>query len=157
MPDFRSFFAAHFLEQLKMSLVSSVRRVWLWSAVALVIVAMGTPAVRAENAKPDSLDTVKKNVAEKKALILDVREQSEWDEGHLKGAKLLSVTKIREGADPKATIPDAAKPGTIIYCHCRAGARAADAAAILRKKGYDARPLKEGYEALLKAGFEKAP
>lgn len=140
-----------------MSLNSFVRRAWSWNAVALVLVAAGTQGVLAEDAKPDSLDTVKKNVAEKKALILDVREQSEWDAGHLKDAKLLSVTKIRAGADPKATIPDAAKPGTIIYCHCKAGRRAADAAEILRKKGYDARPLKEGYEALLKAGFEKAP
>ena len=37
----------------------------------------------------------------------------------------------------------------------RAGAGVA-AAAILKEKGYDARPLKDGYRQLLKAGFPEA-
>ncbi|MFO0819806.1 MAG: rhodanese-like domain-containing protein [Pirellulales bacterium] len=130
------------------------------SASWLVVVCVGLgliPGLAAgEEPKTDSLEVIKKNVQEKKAVILDVREQSEWDEGHLKGATLFSVTKIREGADPKTAAPDVAKPGMIVYCHCRAGKRAADAAELLRKKGYDARAIKEGYETLIKSGFEKA-
>ncbi|MFO0867381.1 MAG: rhodanese-like domain-containing protein [Pirellulales bacterium] len=136
------------------TLSTAFRRTLTFVLPCLLAVALTAdePAPRAE-----SLDTVKMNLAAKKAVLLDVRERGEWDEGHLLGATLLPVTKIREGADPKATLPDAAKPGMIIYCHCRAGRRAADAAEILRKKGYDARPLKEGFEDLLKAGFTKAP
>ncbi len=123
---------------------------------ALILAFVFCTAARAEDGKPDSLDVVKKNLADKKAILLDVREQDEWNNGHLQAANLFSLSKLKEGADPKAAIPDAAKPGTIVYCHCFAGKRAATAAEMLRKKGYDARPIKEGYETLLKSGFEKA-
>jgi len=43
----------------------------------------------------------------------------------------------------------------IIYGHCRSGSRVLVAAPILRKMGYDVRPLKAGYTDLLKAGFSK--
>ena len=44
----------------------------------------------------------------------------------------------------------------IIYTHCVMGVRAIKAAKILEKLGYNVRPLKAGYEDLVKAGFEKA-
>lgn len=132
------------------------RRLASWMVVVCVGLGMAPSVLLGEEPKTDSLELVKKNLQEKKAIVLDVREQSEWDEGHLQGATLFSVTKIRAGADPKTAAPDAAKPGMIVYCHCRAGKRAADAAELLRKNGYDARAIKEGYETLIKSGFEKA-
>ena len=44
----------------------------------------------------------------------------------------------------------------IVYTHCVMGVRALKAAKILEKLGYNVRPLKAGYEDLIKAGFEKA-
>jgi rhodanese-related sulfurtransferase len=44
----------------------------------------------------------------------------------------------------------------VVYLHCASGRRCLAAADLLKTQGYDARPLKDGYEALLKAGFEKA-
>jgi phage shock protein E len=44
----------------------------------------------------------------------------------------------------------------IIYTHCRAGGRALACGDILKKQGYDVRPLKPGYQQLIEAGFEKA-
>ncbi|HVJ84539.1 MAG TPA: rhodanese-like domain-containing protein, partial [Caulifigura sp.] len=44
----------------------------------------------------------------------------------------------------------------IVYTHCALGKRALDAGEILKARGYDVRPLKSGYEELLKNGFEKA-
>ena len=44
----------------------------------------------------------------------------------------------------------------IIYLHCASGKRCVTAAAVLQKLGYDARPLKEGFKDLVKAGFPKA-
>ena len=104
----------------------------------------------------DSIETVKKNLAEKKAVLLDVREQKEWDEGRLKDAQLAPLSKLQAGADVKDLAKDV-KKDTIIYCHCRAGRRALTAANLLKKAGYDVRPLKDGYEDLLKAGLPKAP
>ena len=44
----------------------------------------------------------------------------------------------------------------ILYVHCRSGARARTAAGLLKKQGYDARPLKSGFEDLVQAGFTRA-
>lgn len=103
----------------------------------------------------DSLETVKKNLKEKKAVLLDVREKKEWDEGHLEQAVLVPLSKLKEGTDPKALAKEL-DPKTIVYCHCRAGARAITAAEILKKKGYDVRPLKQGYAELLEGGLPKS-
>jgi phage shock protein E len=102
----------------------------------------------------DSLDTVKQNVKSGKALIVDVREQSEWNEGHLKSAVLLPQSRLRneqQAADLLKALPK----DKIIYTHCRAGGRALTCGDILKKHGYDVRPLKAGFEDLVSAGFEK--
>ncbi len=112
----------------------------------------------AEHTK-DSIETVKKNLTEKKALLIDVREQREWDAGHLKWASLVPLSKLRTGADQKEFANELAErlpKEKIIYCHCRSGGRVLPASDILRKLGYDIRPLKHGYENLLEAGFPKA-
>ncbi len=46
--------------------------------------------------------------------------------------------------------------GKTVYVHCQSGGRCPIAADVLSKLGYDARPLKQGYEDLLKAGFKPA-
>ena len=46
--------------------------------------------------------------------------------------------------------------GTVLYLHCASGRRCLKAADILMKNGFDVRPLREGYEALLKNDFPKA-
>lgn len=103
----------------------------------------------------DSLDTVKKSVAAGKAIVLDVREQKEWDEGHLAIAILMPSSKLKSDKDLAELVKTLDKD-KIIYTHCRAGGRAATCAQILKKQGFDVRALKPGYADLIKAGFEKA-
>jgi phage shock protein E len=103
----------------------------------------------------DSLDTVKDNLKAGKAVLLEVREQKEWDAGHVKAARLfpLSKAKMEKGLDELLkTLPK----DKAIYMHCRAGNRALVCGEILKKHGFDVRPLKAGYQDLLDAGFEKA-
>lgn len=104
----------------------------------------------------DSLDAVKGNVKNGKAVIVDVREQGEWDDGHLKGAILAPMSKLRKEAEAPALLKLLPKD-KILYVHCKAGGRALTCGDILKKHGYDVRPLKPGYDDLLQAGFEKAP
>jgi len=104
----------------------------------------------------DSLDAVKDNVKAGKALIVDVREQNEWDAGHLKGAVLIPQSKLKVESQLADLLKGLPKDKTI-YTHCRAGGRALTCGDILKKRGYDVRPLKSGYDDLLQAGFEKAP
>jgi rhodanese-related sulfurtransferase len=101
----------------------------------------------------DSVEQVKTSVADGKAVIVDVREQAEWDNGHLKAASLVPLSLLsKDGAEIPGTLPKD-KP---IYLHCRSGARSLKAAEILKAKGYDVRPLQAGYGQLVKDGFEKA-
>jgi phage shock protein E len=104
----------------------------------------------------DSLEKVKQQVTKGKAVLLDVREPSEWDEGHLKSSDLLPLSVIRNGrlTDAQKKLLPNDKP---VYCHCRSGARVLIVSEILREQGYDIRPLRAGYSTLIKAGFKKAP
>ena len=125
--------------------------------LSLVLVTCAASfTLAAEEHTKDTVDQVKENLKNKKALILDVREQAEWDAGHLKGAVLLPSSKLKEGADLKEVMKGLDKK-QIIYTHCKAGGRALRCAEALKKEGFDVRALKLGYEELLKAGFEKAP
>ena len=104
----------------------------------------------------DSLQTVKKGLTEKEAVLVDVRELDEWNDGHVKDAKHLALSLIKSGITDEK-LKEIIPPGKIVYLHCAAGGRCLKAADMLKNKGYDIRPLKPGYDALITAGFEKAP
>ncbi len=122
------------------------------TGVAVLFVA--SLALAADHTKDTPAD-VKKAVEDKKAVLIDVREQKEWDDGHLKLAGLLPLSLIKKGV-PDEELAKKLPKGKIVYLHCKSGGRVLPAAELLQKKGYDVRPLKQGYEDLLKEGFEKA-
>lgn len=103
----------------------------------------------------DALDVVKQRVADQAAFLIDVREQSEWDAGHLAAAHLIPLSILKDPAAASALLATLPKDKPI-YVHCKAGGRVLMCAEILHGKGYDLRPLKAGYEKLVEAGFEKA-
>jgi rhodanese-related sulfurtransferase len=118
--------------------------------LGLVLGAAAGTAV-AEHTK-DSLDVVKQAVQEQKAVIIDVREPEEWQEGHLAGAGLLPLSVLERGVPPQELAKILPKD-KIIYCYCLAGGRCAEAASMLKPLGYDVRAIKPGYPQLVKAGF----
>jgi rhodanese-related sulfurtransferase len=124
-------------------------------AVVAILLFSWPAAARAAEHTKDSLDTVKERLKDKSAVLVDVREEKEWDEGHIQDAKLVPLSKLKKEAEAEKLTKDLSKK-KIVYCHCAAGARALTAADILKKQGYDVRPLKPGYSDLLKAGFPKA-
>lgn len=104
----------------------------------------------------DTLDAVKAAMAKNEAVFLDVREKKEWDEGHLDGAMFLPLSWLREestGDQFADRLAERVPKKKILYLYCRSGRRVLAAASILRKQGYDARPLKAGFEQLRQAGF----
>jgi rhodanese-related sulfurtransferase len=103
----------------------------------------------------DPLPTVQENVATHKAVLVDVREPGEWKEGHVVMAIPLPLSSLEKRVDRK-TLEQELPKGEIVYTHCVRGVRALKAANILEKLGYNVRPLKAGYEDLVKAGFGKA-
>ena len=66
-----------------------------------------------------------------KVVILDVREQGEYDEGHIAGSILIPYTEIENKA--QEMLPDKDKQ---ILVYCRSGRRSKIAAKILSKLGY---------------------
>ncbi len=64
-------------------------------------------------------------------IILDVRSQSEHDEGHIPGAILIPNTGIEERAEEN--LPD---KDQLILVYCRSGRRSKMAAEILAELGY---------------------
>jgi phage shock protein E len=127
------------------------------SAIVVLAVAIGAlsaVSVRAADHTTDTPAEVKQAIAEKKAVLVDVREEVEWKNGHLAAAILFPLSDLRREPDEKqlAKLPK----DKIIYTHCRSGVRSVAAGEILRKLGYEVRYLKPGYQDLLKAGFEPA-
>ena len=103
----------------------------------------------------DSLDVVKQRVADGAAVLIDVREESEWNEGHLKHVTLVPLSTLKDAATMAAALAKIPKDKPV-YIHCRAGGRAVQCAQVLAGKGYDIRPLKAGFDKLVESGFEKA-
>ncbi len=135
----------------------------LGASVVLAAVLVASARAVDKGHTTDPIDEVKAKVEAKKAILVDVREQKEWDGGHIKDAVLIPLSRLRDWekggmtAEEKAELHKALPEGSLVYCHCRAGARALTAGEMLRKLGYDARPLKPGYGELVKAGFPHEP
>ena len=68
---------------------------------------------------------------EKGWILLDVRTEEEYDEGHIPGAVNLPNEDI--GADEPELLPD---KGQVILVYCRSGRRSKEAAAKLAAMGY---------------------
>ena len=86
------------------------------------------------------------------AILIDVREEEDWKEGHAHGAKHLSRGVIELEIEDE--IPDPKKP---IICYCGGGSRSALVAESLQKMGYEnVRSLAGGFRAWKDAGLPTA-
>jgi len=128
----------------------------MWILAGLIACLLSVPQARGEDHTQDSLEQVMQAVKDKKAVVVDVREKSEWDRGHLKNAKLLPLSGLKKGSITVDEIKKTVPKEVILYVHCGSGYRCLEAAPLLRKAGYDVRPLAAGYKDLLKAGFPQA-
>ena len=77
-------------------------------------------------------EEAKQKMDTQEVIILDVREQDEFDVAHIPGAVLLPVGSITADS-AAATIPDS---DSIVLVYCRSGNRSKTAAKALVKLGY---------------------
>jgi len=83
------------------------------------------------------------------AVIIDVRDKDEWDEGHIPRATHMSRGTIELDIEEK--VPEA---NTMVICHCGGGGRSALAAESLQKMGYkNVRSMAGGLKAWKAAGL----
>jgi rhodanese-related sulfurtransferase len=85
----------------------------------------------------------------KGTYLIDVREQSEWNEGHAPGAIFLSKGIIERDIEDRIFDQNAT-----ILCYCGGGFRSALAADNLQKMGYtNVKSVSGGYKAWVAAGL----
>jgi len=78
------------------------------------------------------------------ALLIDVREPYEWNQGHLEGARHVPLGQLHRSLDSIPRDRD-------VVLYCRSGSRSAHALEMLRGAGYHrAKHLKGGYVAWLR-------
>jgi rhodanese-related sulfurtransferase len=80
------------------------------------------------------------------AVLLDVREQHEWDAGHAPQARHLAMSELSERV---AEIP----PDVAVICVCHVGGRSAAVSDALNRAGWNALNLSGGMAAWQDAGF----
>jgi phage shock protein E len=137
--------------------MKSISNVVMLAVAIAALVVVGLRAQDGAGVKhtEDSIETVKANLASGTAVILDVREQAEWEAGHLNVAQLVPLSGLKELAPGTQEIEGVAKD-KVVYLHCRSGKRVLSAAPILSALGYEVRPLPWGYDALVEKGLERA-
>jgi rhodanese-related sulfurtransferase len=84
------------------------------------------------------------------ADVIDVRDDEEWDAGHIAGARhveLADLTAAAEGIDRERTV----------VFNCRTGDRSGMAADAFREAGYDAYNMDGGIVAWADAGLPLEP
>ena len=69
-----------------------------FATMSIVTCLLTSSAMAETEHTKDSLDKVKQQVADKKAVLIDVREQAEWDKGHVDGAVLLPLGELAKKA-----------------------------------------------------------
>ena len=96
-----------------------------------------------------SAEDAQAETARGKAVLIDVREESEWQQGHAAGAQHLTRGVIE--VEIEDTIPDLNQP---IIVYCGGGSRSALTADNLQKMGYtNVRSLAGGMRAWKEAGL----
>jgi len=79
------------------------------------------------------------------AVLLDVREDDEWDAGHAPDARHVPMTEIADRLDD---VPDASP----LYVICRSGGRSARVTQFLNSNGWEAINVADGMLGWERAG-----
>ena len=92
----------------------------------LALTALGKNQENSDDVEANNIENLVKN----KEFLLDVREEYEYQEGHVKGAVNLPLREILEKKDSLLKNKD-------IYVYCRSGHRSADAVNFLKSLGFE--------------------
>jgi rhodanese-related sulfurtransferase len=99
--------------------------------------------------QPHSIPTVSVDAVPAAALLLDCREDGEWEAGHIEGAVHVPMNQIPQQLSQRHA--DVTPEATIVVV-CKVGARSAQVTAWLNENGFDAANLEGGMLAWISAG-----
>ena len=111
---------------------------WIIAAAAMLLVACERKSSAPESAPAENTyqqitqEEAKAMMDEQDVIILDVREQDEYEAGHIAGAVLLPVGSVDEES-AAAVIPE---KDSVVLVYCRSGNRSKTASQALADLGY---------------------
>jgi rhodanese-related sulfurtransferase len=94
--------------------------------------------------------SVAERLADRSALVIDVRQPAEWRKGHIRGSLNLPLTQLGR------RLPKLPNDKTIVVV-CASGHRSAVAARTVRRAGYRVENLKGGMRGWAHAGLPLEP
>ena len=100
-----------------------------WNPDILNILALSAISKSEENSTNVEANDIE-NLLKNKEFLLDVREEYEYQDGHIKGAINIPLREILEKKDTLPKDKD-------IYVYCRSGHRSADAVNFLKSLGFE--------------------
>ncbi len=129
-----------------------------WYGMVLGLLALGIwksgatdqftiPSIAPAEAKP--------LLASGKAVLVDVREKNEIEEGMIQGAVWLPLSGVQSDSAATKELIDQLDKSKEILTYCRSGKRSATVAAHLKNLGFRVKNV-GGYDALIAAGLPKA-
>lgn len=98
----------------------------------LLMAGCGGEPVEQNSYQPITQEAAKDMMDQQDVIVLDVREQEEYDSGHIPGAVLLPVNAIGEDS-AAAVIPE---KDSVVLVYCRSGNRSKTASKGLAELGY---------------------
>ena len=108
------------------------RMLHLVLTILLLLTGCGGDSMKENSYHQISQETAKEMMDTQEVIVLDVREQHEFDAGHIPGAVLLPVGSITKDT-AAAVIED---PDTVVLVYCRSGNRSKTASQALADIGY---------------------
>jgi rhodanese-related sulfurtransferase len=118
----------------------TTEQIFLYALIALIVFYVVRKILLIKSIKhysaPEASQKVKK---ERNVVLLDVRTDTEREQGSIKGSHHIPLTSIASSKNELKKFKDAE-----IICYCRTGNRSLNAAAKLKKLGFNASNLKGG-------------
>jgi phage shock protein E len=120
------------------------------ASILIIGIIMFNMFTKQSNGIDISIDEFKEKYAEDHGIVIDVRTQEEYDEGHLvKTDKQLDLMN----GEFEGSLSEFEKDKTY-YLYCRTGNRSGQAARIMKSEGFEKVYNIGGFEDLANAGFE---
>ena len=119
---------------------------------SFIILLMGCTIAKAETGSIESISPKDASAmyAGKKAVIIDVREDSEWNEQHIPGAIHIPLAQLNDRLSELKQYKDSP-----VITQCRSGGRSAQALDVLQSAGFSkAYNMEGGIIAWDKAGLK---
>ena len=96
------------------------------------------PTTKQRGVDEITIDWVKANYPSDQFVLVDCREQHEWDAGHIDGARFMPLSDFANASQDL-------NPDTPVVVYCRSGVRSLKATVFLQQRGIQAASMTGGF------------